>query len=75
LSNLADRDLWGWPQRWPARRRGLRLEKSKLRDPDAIGFGTYRVVDARTGRVVAGDRRSGYGLTLEQVAARLGKPL
>jgi hypothetical protein len=54
----------------------LRLQKSKLRDPQAIGFGTYRLVDARTGRVVAGDRRSnGYGLTLEQVAARLGKTL
>ncbi len=56
-------------------RRGLRIEKSKLRDPGAIGFGTWRIVDARTGRVVAGDRRTGYGLTLEQVAARLGKTL
>ena len=56
---------------WPE----LRLEKSKLRGPGAIGYGTYRLVDARTGRVVAGDRRTGYGLTLEQAAARLGKTL
>jgi hypothetical protein len=55
-----------------ARRRGLRLEKSKLRDPGAIGFGTYQLVTADTGKLVAGDRRSGYGLTLEQVAGRLG---
>jgi hypothetical protein len=54
-------------------RRGLRIEKSKLRDTGAIGYGTWRIVDARTGRLVAGDRRTGYGLTLEQVAARLGK--
>jgi hypothetical protein len=47
----------------------------RRRDPGAIGFGTWRIVDARTGRVVAGDRRSGYGLTLEQAARRLGKTL
>jgi hypothetical protein len=58
-----------------AERRGLRIEKSKLRDPGAIGFGTWRIIDARTGRVVAADRRNGYGLTLEDVARRLGKTL
>jgi hypothetical protein len=58
-----------------ARRRDLRLEKSKLRDPGAIGYGTYRIVDARTGRVVAGGRRSDYGLSLADVAERLGKAL
>jgi hypothetical protein len=41
----------------------------------AHGNGTWRIVDARTGRVVAGNRRSGYGLTLQQVAERLRKPL
>jgi hypothetical protein len=58
-----------------AARRGLRIEKSKLRDPGAIGYGTWRIVDARTGRLVAGDRRTGYGLTLADVAKRLGKTL
>lgn len=58
-----------------AARQGLRLERSRLRDPQAIGFGTYRLLDARTGRLVAADRRNGYGLTLEQVAVRLGKTL
>jgi hypothetical protein len=55
-----------------AARRGLRIEKSKLRDPGAIGYGTWRIVDARTEKLVAGDRRTGYGLTLQQVAERLG---
>jgi hypothetical protein len=58
-----------------ARRRGLRLEKSKLRDPGAIGYGTFRIVDARAGKLVAGDRRSGYGMRLADVAERLGKTL
>jgi hypothetical protein len=31
------------------------------------------VVDARTGKLVAGDKRNGYGLSLEQAAERLGK--
>jgi hypothetical protein len=32
-------------------------------------------VDARTGKLVAGDKRNGYGLTLDDVADRLGKTL
>jgi hypothetical protein len=40
-----------------------------------LGSLRWVLVDARTGRVVAGDRRTGCGLTLEQVAARLGKTL
>jgi hypothetical protein len=56
-------------------RQGLRLERSRLRDPQAIGYGTYQLVTADTGKLVAGDRRTGYGLTLQQVAERLGKTL
>jgi hypothetical protein len=37
-----------------------------------LGSLRWVLVDARTGRVVAGDRRTGYGLTLQQVAERLG---
>ena len=32
-----------------AERQGLRLEKSRLRDPDAFEFNTYRLVDQTTG--------------------------
>jgi hypothetical protein len=31
------------------------------------------VVAARTGKLVAGSKRSGYGMTLDDVAERLGK--
>ncbi len=31
-----------------ARRQGLVLEKSRRRDPRAIGFGTWRLLDERT---------------------------
>jgi hypothetical protein len=52
-----------------ARRRGLGLHKSRLRDPGAIGYDTWRIIDAASGRVIAAD------LTLEEVAARLGRPI
>jgi hypothetical protein len=49
-----------------AARQGLRVEKSHLRDPRAIGFGTWQLVDG-SGALVAGDHERGYGLTLTQV--------
>jgi hypothetical protein len=56
-----------------AARQGLSLQRSRVRDPRALRFGEYRLVDARTGKLVAGDKRSGYGMTLDDVAERLGK--
>jgi hypothetical protein len=53
-----------------ADRQGLALQRSRRRDPHALGFGTYQLVNER-GRVVAGDRQRGYGLTLDQVEAFL----
>jgi hypothetical protein len=50
-----------------AARQGLRLEKCRARDPHAIGYATYRLVDARTGRVKAHSGGYGNGLTLEEV--------
>jgi hypothetical protein len=47
-----------------AARQGLRLEKCRARDPRAIGYGTYRLVDAK-GRVEA--HRGGYGLTPDEI--------
>jgi hypothetical protein len=47
-----------------AARQELRLEKCRARDPRAIGYGTYRLVDAK-GRVKA--HRGDYGLTLEDI--------
>lgn len=54
-----------------ADRQGLRLQRSRRRDPRALGYGTYRLTDARTGSVVAAGSESGYGLTLDQVELHL----
>ena len=55
-----------------ADRQGLRLEKSRVRDPRAIGFGTFRLVDERTNSVTLGDDSSrGYGVGLHDVARYL----
>lgn len=43
-----------------AERQGLRLVKSRLRDPHAIGFGCYALLDASTGGNVLPD---GFGPT------------
>lgn len=37
-----------------ADRQGLRLEKSRRRDPRAVDFGAYMLVDMQTNAVVAG---------------------
>ena len=50
-----------------AQRQGLRLQKSRRRDPLALGYETYRIVDPRDGdRVVVGDPAF-FGLDLDQV--------
>jgi hypothetical protein len=56
-----------------AARQGLALQKSPRRDPHALGYGTYRLIDAATKAVVAMDRNlhSGYGLDLDDVERRL----
>lgn len=50
-----------------ADRQGLKLEKSRRRDPRAIGYGMYRLTDPNTNTLVAytpwGD---GYGLSLDE---------
>lgn len=51
-----------------ANRQGLRLEKSRVRDPRGIGYGTYQLTDTRANTVVAADHERGYGLSLHEVA-------
>lgn len=54
-----------------ARRQGLALQKSRMRDPRGIDYGTYQLVD-ETGRIVAkASGRAAYGLTLDQIEQRL----
>jgi hypothetical protein len=50
-----------------ADRQGLRLEKSRRRDPNALTFGTYQLVDEFSNTLVLGDKKRGYGLDLEAV--------
>jgi hypothetical protein len=54
-----------------AQRQGLRLEKSRARDPHAIDWCTYRLVDPAMGIVVAGGHPTAYGLGLGDVARSL----
>jgi len=54
-----------------ADRQGLRLEKSRLRDPRAIGFGTYQLVDLATNTLVSHGLQGGYGLGLDDIAQSL----
>lgn len=53
-----------------AERQGLRLERSRRRDPRALGYGTYKLTDARTGELVAGDADY-YGLSMDDVEKTL----
>jgi hypothetical protein len=53
-----------------AERQGLRLRKSRARDPRAIGHGTYMLVDDRN-NVVAYGLQSGYGLSLDEIEDHL----
>lgn len=54
-----------------ARRRGLRLDKSRRRDPLALDYGTYQLVDIETGGVYWAGLPWGYGLNLISVAGEL----
>lgn len=56
-----------------AERQGLRLVKSRRRDPLAVDFGKYRI---ETGDGVEPERFAspmGWGLTLDEVEARLSR--
>ena len=54
-----------------AERQGLKLVKSRRRDPRALGFGKYMLVDAHTNAVVAGEIDSSKALDLDQVETYL----
>jgi hypothetical protein len=55
-----------------AERQGLQLMKSRRRDPRALDFGTYKLVDPATNSVTASGLPSGYGLSLDDVERELG---
>jgi len=53
-------------------RQGMELQKSRLRDPRALGFGGYMLVDAKTGKAVFGDKPHPHSASLGDVEKRLG---
>jgi hypothetical protein len=52
-------------------RRGFMLQKSRRRDPRAIDYGLYRIVDLEQNPVVAGSGRFERQMTLDDVEAWL----
>ena len=54
-----------------AARQGLRLEKSRRRDPRAMDFGRYMLVDTFTNTIVAGELNTPRALDLDDVEAYL----
>lgn len=50
-----------------AQRQGLRLDKSRRRDPRAADYGCYMIVDAATNMAVAGSGPIGPSLGLDDV--------
>lgn len=49
-----------------AERQGLTLSKSRRRDPKALDFGGYMLINASTNTVVAGSDPSPYSLSLDE---------
>lgn len=54
-----------------AERQGLTLQKSRLRDPRAIGFGTYQLVNTATNSIEAFGSPNGFGLDLDEIEKAL----
>jgi hypothetical protein len=50
-----------------AHRHGVLLEKSRLRTPEARGYGGYRLVDVPHNAVVYGGIPSNYAATLDEI--------
>lgn len=50
-----------------AQRRGLRIVKSRRRDPRALDYGCYCIVDADTNCVVAGGGQKHFHWSLDDV--------
>ncbi|WP_142391427.1 hypothetical protein [Mycobacterium sp. ENV421] len=56
-----------------ATRQGLRLEKSRVRDPRAVDYSTYQLVDVAANTIVSSGNQDGYGLGLHEIARALAE--
>jgi len=52
-------------------RRGYRLSRSRVRDPGAIGYGVYWIINPKYNLIEAGDPQN--GMTLSEVEQWLAK--
>src|SRR5712671_6443778 len=57
-----------------AKRQGLKLVRSRRRDPLAIDYGRYVIVDPDSNRTVAGELGSASAMTLDDVEGWLTSP-
>lgn len=57
-----------------ADRQGLRLMKSRRRDPRATDYNTYMLVDVATNTLAVWGAQSGYGLGLDEIDEALQQP-
>ncbi len=60
--------------RLTAERRGLKLKRSRRRDPKAVDFGGYMLVDIRTDAVVLGGGVFSFQASLEEVETYFDAP-
>jgi hypothetical protein len=56
-----------------AQRQGLRLEKARSRDPRAVDFGTYHLVNTETNTLECHGLPRGFGLNLDEIEAALAR--
>ena len=58
-----------------AERQGYKLSRSARRDPRALDYGKYSLIDLRTRTRLFADELSNYGATLDQIEAFLTRDL
>lgn len=54
-----------------AERRGMKIEKSRRRDPKAIDFGGYMLIDVSTNAVITGGSPYPYSASIEDIEEHL----
>ena len=73
LSSMTDAEFKVFENRLRrmAKRQGLRLEKTRRRDPRALDYGKYMLVNVETNAVVFGADSGRMDVTLDRIAAYL----
>jgi hypothetical protein len=57
-----------------AARQRLRLERSRQRDPRAVDYGRYQLIDIDSNIVVLGGGEHTYSVTLDEIGEYLNEP-